>query len=56
VPAVAAEVEATSVHAAADAGPYGRQRDAALARFFLQHLVDGDLASNHHGWQAVRAS
>ena len=23
------------------------------ARFFLQHLVDGDLASNHHGWQWV---
>jgi deoxyribodipyrimidine photo-lyase len=21
------------------------------ARFFLQHLVDGDLASNNHGWQ-----
>jgi deoxyribodipyrimidine photo-lyase len=23
------------------------------ARHFLQHLVDGDLASNHHGWQWV---
>jgi deoxyribodipyrimidine photo-lyase len=23
------------------------------ARFFDQHLVDGDLASNHHGWQWV---
>jgi len=23
------------------------------ARFFLQHLSDGDLASNHHGWQWV---
>jgi deoxyribodipyrimidine photo-lyase len=23
------------------------------ARFFEQHLVDGDLASNHHGWQWV---
>ena len=23
------------------------------ARFFHQHLVDGDLASNHHGWQWV---
>jgi deoxyribodipyrimidine photo-lyase len=23
------------------------------ARYFLQHLVDGDLASNHHGWQWV---
>jgi deoxyribodipyrimidine photo-lyase len=23
------------------------------ARFFLQHLADGDLASNHHGWQWV---
>ncbi len=23
------------------------------ARFFLHHLVDGDLASNHHGWQWV---
>jgi deoxyribodipyrimidine photo-lyase len=23
------------------------------ARFFLQHLVDGDLASNNHGWQWV---
>jgi deoxyribodipyrimidine photo-lyase len=23
------------------------------ARWFLQHLVDGDLASNHHGWQWV---
>ncbi len=21
------------------------------ARFFMQHLVDGDLASNQHGWQ-----
>ncbi|WP_235488286.1 FAD-binding domain-containing protein, partial [Frankia sp. AvcI1] len=21
------------------------------ARWFLDHLVDGDLASNHHGWQ-----
>jgi deoxyribodipyrimidine photo-lyase len=21
------------------------------ARWFLQHLVDGDLASNNHGWQ-----
>jgi deoxyribodipyrimidine photo-lyase len=21
------------------------------ARFFMQHLVDGDLASNNHGWQ-----
>jgi len=23
------------------------------ARYFLQHLVDGDLASNNHGWQWV---
>jgi deoxyribodipyrimidine photo-lyase len=23
------------------------------ALFFMQHLVDGDLASNHHGWQWV---
>ena len=23
------------------------------ARWFLQHLVDGDLASNNHGWQWV---
>ena len=23
------------------------------ARFFLQHLVDGDLSSNNHGWQWV---
>ena len=23
------------------------------ARFFLQHLADGDLASNYHGWQWV---
>ena len=23
------------------------------ARFFMQHLVDGDLASNNHGWQWV---
>jgi deoxyribodipyrimidine photo-lyase len=23
------------------------------ARWFLRHLVDGDLASNHHGWQWV---
>jgi deoxyribodipyrimidine photo-lyase len=23
------------------------------ARYFLRHLVDGDLASNHHGWQWV---
>jgi deoxyribodipyrimidine photo-lyase len=23
------------------------------ARYFMQHLVDGDLASNHHGWQWV---
>ena len=23
------------------------------ARFFHEHLVDGDLASNHHGWQWV---
>jgi deoxyribodipyrimidine photo-lyase len=23
------------------------------ARYFLHHLVDGDLASNHHGWQWV---
>ena len=21
------------------------------AKFFMQHLVDGDLASNNHGWQ-----
>ena len=23
------------------------------ARWFMQHLVDGDLASNNHGWQWV---
>ena len=23
------------------------------ARWFMEHLVDGDLASNHHGWQWV---
>ena len=23
------------------------------ARFFMQHLVDGDLSSNNHGWQWV---
>ena len=23
------------------------------ARYFMEHLVDGDLASNHHGWQWV---
>ena len=23
------------------------------ARFFMRHLVDGDLASNNHGWQWV---
>jgi deoxyribodipyrimidine photo-lyase len=23
------------------------------ARFFLRHLVDGDLSSNNHGWQWV---
>jgi deoxyribodipyrimidine photo-lyase len=23
------------------------------ARFFLEHLVDGDLSSNNHGWQWV---
>jgi deoxyribodipyrimidine photo-lyase len=23
------------------------------ARYFLRHLVDGDLASNNHGWQWV---
>ena len=23
------------------------------ARFFMEHLVDGDLASNQHGWQWV---
>ncbi len=23
------------------------------ARFFMEHLVDGDLASNNHGWQWV---
>jgi deoxyribodipyrimidine photo-lyase len=23
------------------------------ARYFLEHLVDGDLASNNHGWQWV---
>jgi len=23
------------------------------ARYFMQHLVDGDLASNNHGWQWV---
>jgi deoxyribodipyrimidine photo-lyase len=26
------------------------------ARWFLQHLVDGDLASNNHGWQWVAGS
>ncbi|MGZ4613721.1 MAG: cryptochrome/photolyase family protein [Kineosporiaceae bacterium] len=26
------------------------------ARFFLRHLVDGDLASNNHGWQWVAGS
>ena len=26
------------------------------ARWFLAHLVDGDLASNHHGWQWVAGS
>jgi len=26
------------------------------ARFFMQHLVDGDLASNQHGWQWVAGS
>ena len=31
VPAVAHEVRADAVHAAADAGPYGRRRDAAVA-------------------------
>ena len=25
----------------------------AGARYFLRHLVDGDLASNNHGWQWV---
>ncbi len=26
------------------------------ARFFMQHLVDGDLASNQHGWQWTAGS
>jgi deoxyribodipyrimidine photo-lyase len=26
------------------------------ARYFMQHLVDGDLASNNHGWQWVAGS
>jgi deoxyribodipyrimidine photo-lyase len=26
------------------------------ARHFLQHLIDGDLASNNHGWQWVAGS
>ena len=26
------------------------------ARFFMEHLVDGDLASNNHGWQWVAGS
>lgn len=26
------------------------------ARFFMQHLIDGDLASNSHGWQWVAGS
>ncbi len=26
------------------------------ARWFMQHLVDGDLASNNHGWQWVAGS
>ncbi len=26
------------------------------ARYFMQHLVDGDLASNQHGWQWVAGS
>ncbi len=26
------------------------------ARFFLQHLLDGDLASNNHGWQWAAGS
>lgn len=26
------------------------------ARFFMQHLVDGDLASNNHGWQWAAGS
>lgn len=29
------------------------QRWQGGARFFLRHLVDGDLASNNHGWQWV---
>ena len=29
---------------------------AAGARHFLRHLVDGDLASNSHGWQWVAGS
>jgi len=32
------------------------QRWQPGARFFLQHLVDGDLASNNHGWQWVAGS
>ncbi len=32
VPAVAAEVGADAVHVSADAGPYGRRRDAAVAK------------------------
>ena len=32
LPALAAEVGATSVHVTADAGPYGRRRDAAVER------------------------
>ena len=42
VPAVAAEAGAASVHVTADAGPYGRRRDAAVARALAndgRHLV-----------------
>lgn len=40
VPAVAREVEAMTVHLAADYGPYGAQRDEAVTDALLEHQVE----------------
>ncbi len=40
VPAVAREVEAMTVHLAADYGPYGSRRDEAVTEALLEHQVE----------------
>ena len=40
VPAVAREVEAMTVHLAADYGPYGARRDEAVTEALLEHQVE----------------